>query len=967
MSSLGKRSRDVPHSSDERESILGEPIYYDQQESYNEKESCIGNKPSKILTDHAEKTEVTTLVAAKADVKGLIFDCSATIFYADQVEKTYTFLDNPVAAELPQFPHDPELTRSIEEYKNLVSKNPDSYNLHIHRLCICILFKAHEIYKETLNTRALLHKLANLSQAELHKSTIELEGGESQMKRRKTMIQMFKEEREQVHNRIVEITEYDPYHDLITAAQTFDGLSYFSRETINNVDLCDGVKAVARAIGNLFTCSEGSLRSPGSTGWNSEFEGLAVTRAQYKSQIERVISNLNEQLGGKGGKERSVNEDQSLMHHLAKTILNKIGLWKGLYVPGPRSQETEGVQPILHWILCQIAKSLNKPNQRNCGQVNSFCKTNVARERPLIAKTKTDYFVRYPDITVSKNEDANIQISASDSYPITIELKPHERASEEHKDVHGGGVQQCLSRVAKILGLFFNFGGVGTDGHATSVVGTMAYIQVVQVKLVGTGTSEANKVQIFLSEKFPLLSKTNFQKWAKSNDPKKKKKWNFAGAKRQEEDTQSENEIKELEQQLYPDDQTYDDVLGDLPSGWKLLQSVMTAKPSELNHAAWMTQCESNESDLELVGIGAFSIVIKEPKRSDGSADHVIKMSKVGRTDSLRHEAAALRILHGDENENEKYPVENAKKGDWRKCLVSKLESYGYSNLPIDQGSHFKVPSLMISPQGKSFTYYWKRFEDEKSSAKLVSFLMMIFLDYADALHFMHERGLVHLDVSTANMLVREEGRGGLLRGLLIDLSVSRKRRETISGFVGNVLFAHSDAHKNVEWYAEDFHDFAALGFALAALCAEIIGNGRPIWGAAVGSCKDKEGATERRDSAKSFIDEYFGTKHDVLLCDEAETRLRSYCASKGMKGIKESDNLVQLFQKLAKGWIKQDEISVFGENGKLKKLSSTIDDVEPLRKTTEYASVIFDATNSDRGHSHHDVRTRTTSSMDTY
>jgi hypothetical protein len=49
-------------------------------------------------------TEVKTLVAAKENVKGLIFDCSATIFYADQVEKTYTFLDNPVAAELPQFP-----------------------------------------------------------------------------------------------------------------------------------------------------------------------------------------------------------------------------------------------------------------------------------------------------------------------------------------------------------------------------------------------------------------------------------------------------------------------------------------------------------------------------------------------------------------------------------------------------------------------------------------------------------------------------------------------------------------------------------------------------------------------------------------------------------------------------------------------------------------------------------------------
>jgi hypothetical protein len=144
------------------------------------------------------------------------------------------------------------------------------------------------------------------------------------------MIQMFKEEREQVDNRVVEITEYDPYHELITAAQTFDGSSYFSRETINNVDLCDGVKAVARANDKLFTCSEGSLRSPaGSTGGGDKFEGLAVTRAQYKSHIERVKSNLNEQLEGKGGKERSVNGDQSLMRHLAKNVLKKIGLSKG--------------------------------------------------------------------------------------------------------------------------------------------------------------------------------------------------------------------------------------------------------------------------------------------------------------------------------------------------------------------------------------------------------------------------------------------------------------------------------------------------------------------------------------------------------------------------------------------------------------------------------------------------------------
>jgi hypothetical protein len=112
------------------------------------------------------------------------------------------------------------------------------------------------------------------------------------------------------------------------------------------------VKGVARAINNVFDGSEGSLRSPRSTG-RDNFEGLSVTAKGYKAHIGQVISTLDKQLQlvlEEEGNERSVNADQSKVRNIAAETVKKVwhflGLSKGLHVPGPRSQETEGVQPV---------------------------------------------------------------------------------------------------------------------------------------------------------------------------------------------------------------------------------------------------------------------------------------------------------------------------------------------------------------------------------------------------------------------------------------------------------------------------------------------------------------------------------------------------------------------------------------------------------------------------------------------
>jgi hypothetical protein len=396
-----------------------------------------------------------------------------------------------------------------------------------------------KFFQKTMYIHSLLHQIAGLSQAELHASTKEVEQSEPKRKKEQALFKSVFEERDPCDDHLIEVTESDPYHELMQSAKIFDGSSYFSPNNIEAGKLDDGVKAVAFAFSKVLHLSKGSLRGPGSTG-GKLFEGLAVTDKGYKAHIDNVISKLDEQLGEqlKKGREdkRSLKGHKKVQEIIKKganktvnalglsqginKAANPMGMSQGLYVPGPRSQEIIGVQPIFYWILCQIANNLNKANQRNGDREDSFYQTNVARERPLLTRAKPCNQIRYPDITVSKN-DAYMQVSTSDSYPITMEVKPYERAGGSHEKVFSGGVQQCLSHVAKILGLSLNFGGAGTDGVCTSVVGTLPYIQIIQLKLVGTGTSKVS-LQVFMSGKLALLPKTSFQKWVKSNDPKKK-------------------------------------------------------------------------------------------------------------------------------------------------------------------------------------------------------------------------------------------------------------------------------------------------------------------------------------------------------------------------------------------------------------------------------------------------------------
>ena len=147
-------------------------------------------------------------------------------------------MKNPVAAKLPQFPHDPELTQAMKELKNLVSKNPELYNSHREETFLDLHEKAERIKSRTIDIRNLFSQVADLSQTELHASTIEVEQSEPQRKKRQAVLEKAIKELKELdknNNLPRDITQDNPYDELTSAAQPFVGSSYFSRKTIEAV------------------------------------------------------------------------------------------------------------------------------------------------------------------------------------------------------------------------------------------------------------------------------------------------------------------------------------------------------------------------------------------------------------------------------------------------------------------------------------------------------------------------------------------------------------------------------------------------------------------------------------------------------------------------------------------------------------------------------------------------------------
>ena len=374
-----------------------------------------------------------------------------------------------------------------------------------------------------------------------------------------------------------------------------------------------------------------------------------------------------------------------------------------------------------------------------------------------------------------------------DALPLITELKPIQRSSEKLFDILHGGEQQLAAHMSKSIAMCFNFGGCGMDGRATSLLGSLSFVQLLQLELAGVGTVET-KVQMKKSKYLSLLTEDNFRKWATSNDNVLGHVATAEGFSETTDTIVSSAKVDETTATGIDEDveklfglTTFvvkNNATSSCLPGYICLAYVLRSTTPELFGSCWREP---------IVGFGSFSVVLAATENS------VIKVSKFGRHFSLKTEIAVLRKLNQDEGHDS----------------VPKLIRCGLFQLHLGSTTH-KLPSFEIQPKAHNILAALSDFPNENCLCERMKELLD---DCFSAIQFIHGRGISHNDLHPNNIMETCDG-----KALIIDFSVATQLgTEQINGFIGTPTpsTAHSDALKEKRWVAYPFHDHASLWFHL--------------------------------------------------------------------------------------------------------------------------------------------------------
>ena len=503
---------------------------------------------------------------------------------------------------------------------------------------------------------------------------------------------------------------------------------------------------------------------------NSQAEGrlrkLAARLDSYLSKCH-VLKKSDKSYAEKIRKSISQMEEYALVEHGNQGLI-KSGR---AVMPGPYSQEKEGIQPFLQALMQLVGKCLEPPQMN----ISSPVKSSVRKEVPIL---QTQYrSKRFIDFMLSKDG-----VLFDDMIKIPMETKPGWRKGRNSLSLLDEGRDQVLSHLAQQLFLGFNFAGIGVPCHATGLVANMAGVRVIYLRYEKVGTEEA-KLRLFQSHLLPLMSAANFDKWVKDVPQKGR---------------------DDLRKELYGENGN-EGVEGNLPKGLCLLFNLMLQKSDHLQ--GFSTNLESKELGTQL-GSGSTAVVFRR-LNSDKEPDGVVKVSRYGVKQDIEHELEILQELTTTSSMNKHIP----------RIIDEKSKS-----IRVQIGSVWAdLPAIRTKPEGTPASHHFSQ-----APVDTHVHLAAVLNGVGCALFHMHSKNIFHLDVSPKNIVFVDQ------EAVLIDYSLAYKRpsgknngrgKNLVKGFFGTPNYAHREIFNaylkgQQHWKPAEKHDEAGLGFALAFFAA---------------------------------------------------------------------------------------------------------------------------------------------------
>ena len=422
-------------------------------------------------------------------------------------------------------------------------------------------------------------------------------------------------------------------------------------------------------------------------------------------------------------------------------------------------------------------------------------KTQV-KQNQIIAGTKNRQR-RLADLSISK--PGCFHLSMLDMLlQLTFELKPLSRQKISLKGLHDQSVEQTMSHLSKFVRQGLHLFDIGAPTWATGVTGTVVYISILKLELFMMAYSEFNQNQnvsqlkLTESDKLPLMTQTNFKAFAKLCPQ------------------QMADQVEELRQELYGNDPKNEGVdENGVPMGIRLIYDLMMSPRSKLFGPDYKKIFCSVENTIDdLLGSGSFGLVFS--LKEDTNA--VLKVPLTTNPVHIDNEETILCHLRRKEgqdtiiNDELALPVLMQVKNDFAFELG---------------GCRHELKALILRPKGQPIQSLAREGNMDRRLGHISSQLK-------GALEFIHSKKVVHNDVTPKNVIVSSRS-GENWTVCLVDFGFASKWDETLVGFMGTPLYAHSkifEKHSDRSWKALPDYDFFGLGLTMCAL----LNNGEPFW-----------------------------------------------------------------------------------------------------------------------------------------